>query len=138
MGSNNQDCLTLQIYERHVLVESKNVLVIEDEESICTMMQEILSLEGYNVIIARDGLEGFQKLKEISPAPCVVLLDLMMPKADGWWFLDNQRLDPVLSKVPVVVCSAYSESAKSVNPHDIVPKPVQLDCLLNAVKKFCA
>lgn len=138
MRCNGDDTQTSTWQKRQIFLDCKNVLVIEDDEAICTMMQDILTLEGYQVFITRNGLEGFQKLKEISPAPCVVLLDMMMPKADGWWFLDNQRLDPVLSKVPVVVCSAYSESAKSVKPQGFVPKPVQLDCLLDAVKKFCA
>lgn len=115
----------------------KDILIIEDEESISQMMKDILSLEGYRVATASNGLEGLQKLKSMAQTPCVVLLDLMMPKANGWWFLDNQRSDPELSKIPVVVCSAYAESAKSVKPQGFVPKPVQLDCLLDTVKAFC-
>jgi len=103
------------------------------------MMKDILSLEGYTVQTAEDGLDGLKKLQAMDKSgPCVVLLDLMMPKANGWWFLDNQRNDPALSKIPVVICSAYEESAKSVRPSGYVPKPVQLDNLLNTVNQFCA
>lgn len=117
----------------------KNILIIEDETSISQMMKDILSIEGYTVQTAEDGLEGLKKLQEMNTEsePCVVLLDLMMPRANGWWFLDNQRNDPALSKIPVVICSAYEESAKSVRPSGYVPKPVQLDNLLSAVKQFC-
>lgn len=116
----------------------KNILVVEDEESIRTMMRDILEIEGYNVITACDGDQGIEQLRAISPEPCVVLLDLMMPVKNGWQFLDVQRNDPDLAKFPVVICSAYTESAKSVHPSGFVPKPIQLDSLLHAVKAFSA
>lgn len=115
-----------------------NVLLIEDEESISGMMKDILTIEGYNVLTACDGIEGLSKLRSIVPNPCVVLLDMMMPKANGWWFLDHQRNDPALSEIPVVICSAYESSARSVRPSGFVPKPVQLDCLLSTLKQFSA
>ncbi len=116
----------------------KNILIVEDELAIRQMMQDILELEGYKIYTASDGAEGLKVLEAISPNPCVVLLDLMMPGTNGWWFLDRQRSDPKLSKIPVVICSAYAESARSVHPSGFVPKPVQLNSLLGAVKAFCA
>lgn len=116
----------------------KNILIVEDEQSIRHMMKHILEIEGYRVFIASNGAEGIETLKGISPDPCVVLLDMMMPGTNGWWFLDNQRNNPSLSKIPVVVCSAYEESARSVKPSGFVSKPIHVDSLLGAVKAFCA
>jgi CheY-like chemotaxis protein len=119
-------------------LDCKNILIVEDEHSIRQMMKDVLEIEGYKVFLAADGAEGIEQLKGISPDPCVVLLDLMMPGTNGWWFLDNQRSNPRLSHIPVVICSAYAESAKSVHPSGFVPKPIQLESLLGAVKAFCA
>ena len=119
-------------------MECRNVLIVEDDRAIRQMMKDVLEVEGYNVFTASDGSESIEQLKILSPLPCVVLLDLMMPGTNGWKFLDHQRADPILAKVPVIVCSAYNESAKSVKPNAIVEKPVRLDALLNAVHEFCA
>ena len=116
----------------------RNILVIEDEPAIQQMIKDVLELQGYLVFTASDGREGIDKLRAIQPEPCVVLLDLMMPGTNGWQFLDMQRSDSKLANIPVVVCSAYEESAKSVSPSGYVPKPIQLPSLLGAVKAFCA
>lgn len=118
-------------------MECKNILIVDDEESIRSMMQDVLELEGFHVFTATDGAEGIEVLRTMSPEPCMVLLDMMMPKHNGWQFLDTQRNDPNLSKIPVVICSAYAESAKAVHPNGIVHKPIQLNSLLSTVKEFC-
>lgn len=119
-------------------MECNNVLIIEDDSAIRSMMRNILELEGYNVFEASDGKIGIDVLRAIVPIPCVVLLDLMMPGTNGWEFLDVQRTDPSLKNVPIIVCSAYSESAKAVKPSGFISKPVQLDSLLKTVHEFCA
>ncbi|HEX4923683.1 MAG TPA: response regulator [Bdellovibrionales bacterium] len=116
----------------------QNVLIVEDDKAVQEMMQDVLELQGFRVFIASDGAEGIERLREIAPEPCVILLDLMMPKANGWQFLEAQRSDPKLAEYPVVICSAYPESAKSLKPKAYVPKPIQFNDLLSAVKSNCA
>ena len=116
----------------------KNILVVEDEQSIRQMMQDVLELHGYTVFTASNGAEGIEKLSKIIPEPCVVLLDLMMPGTNGWQFLDVQRNNPKFSGIPVVVCSAYKESAKSIRPNGFIEKPIHLNSLLGTVRQFCA
>lgn len=118
-------------------MHSKRVLLIEDEKSIQQMMRDVLEINGYEVHSAGNGREGIDMLTQLEPLPSVILLDLMMPGMNGWQFLDHQRNDPRLKHIPVVVCSAYKESAKSIRPAAIVDKPVQLKCLLGAVQAFC-
>jgi CheY-like chemotaxis protein len=117
---------------------SKNILVVEDEQPIRQMIQDVLELHGYNVFTAANGAEGLQRLSQIVPEPCLVLLDLMMPGTNGWQFLDVQRNDPKFADIPVVICSAYKESAKSIHPNGIIEKPIHLTELLGTVRKFCA
>lgn len=114
------------------------VLIVEDELPIRQMMKDILEIEGFNVLMAADGSEGIKQLRTICHDPCLVLLDLMMPGTNGWNFLDIQRNDPLLANIPVVICSAYAESARSVHPAGFVPKPIQLESLLEAVRAHCA
>lgn len=120
------------------LIGCKNVLVVEDEPAVRQTIKDILEIQGYCVFTAADGKEGLDVLRAIAPEPCVILLDLMMPGMNGWQFLDTQRNDPALSMIPVVICSAYHESARAVKPSAIVAKPIQLDALLGAVQAFCA
>jgi CheY-like chemotaxis protein len=121
--------------------DCKNILIIEDDKSIREMMQDVLELEGYKIHVAANGQEAVDALNGFSSGkklPCVVLLDLMMPVLNGWQFLDFQRNHPTLKKIPVVVVSAYAESARSVRPQAVVTKPIQLGSLLSAVQSLCA
>jgi CheY-like chemotaxis protein len=116
----------------------KKLLIVEDDEAIRQMMQDVLEIEGYEILSAADGGEGIKLLNSSSETPCVIILDMMMPNVNGWQFLDEQRVNPKFSGIPVIVCSAYTESAKAVRPSAFVEKPVQLPKLTQAVKAFCA
>lgn len=119
--------------------DCKNVLVIDDDPAIRQTMKDVLEIHGYKVHTAKDGMEGIKSLTSMASLPCLILLDLMMPGMNGWGFLDFQRTNPEFASVPVVICSAYENSAKSVSAGSpILIKPVQLKTLINAVKAFCA
>ncbi|HXH31266.1 MAG TPA: response regulator [Bacteriovoracaceae bacterium] len=119
-------------------MECKSILVIDDDPAILQTMQDVLEIHGFRVHTAVDGADGIRVLQDMVIPPCVVLLDLMMPGMNGWGFLDYQKGHPVFSKVPVVLCSAYEASARSVGKEPVLIKPVKLDTLLAAVKVFCA
>jgi CheY-like chemotaxis protein len=119
-------------------VSCKNVLIVDDDQAIRQIMQDVLEVQGYEISTAADGREGIARLRDLSPQPCVVLLDMMMPGMNGWQFLDYQRNDPLFSRIPVIICSAYREIAKSVKASAILEKPIQLNALLDTVKAFCA
>jgi CheY-like chemotaxis protein len=90
------------------------------------------------VVSVPDGHEGIESLKNNPETPCAIILDMMMPRVNGWEFLDMLRGDSRLAQVPVIICSAYPETAKAVKTHAIVEKPIQLGKLKNAVKALCA
>jgi CheY-like chemotaxis protein len=116
----------------------KTVLVIEDDPAVRESIQDALEIQGYEIATAADGQEAIQRLNALGTQPCVILLDMMMPGMNGWQFLDYQRNDPAYAGIPVVVCSALAETARSVKPAAFVPKPVELKILVQAVKAFCA
>ena len=74
------------------------ILVVEDEESLRDLYREALEVEGYVVIAACDGVEGLEKFRDEDPD--IVLLDLMMPKLDGWEVLEKIRQ---VSDSPVII-----------------------------------
>lgn len=119
------------------MADCKTVLIVEDDVAISTMMKVVLELNNFKVFTAYNGEEGIRLLRDLSPSPCVIILDLMMPHTNGWQFLDVQRNEAEFTGIPVVVCSAYAESAKSVQPNAFVSKPVQYKALLGAVQSFC-
>lgn len=118
--------------------ECKNVFIVEDELVVREAMRDVLELQGYKVTLAADGHEAIQILKKMSPLPCLILLDLMMPKMNGWDFLDFHKSDELISQIPIVICSAYKESAVAIKPSGIITKPVQRASLLSTVGAFCA
>lgn len=120
------------------MTDCKSVLIIEDEEAVRESIRDVLELQGYVVIAAGDGQTALEYLQLTDKLPCMILLDLMMPRMNGWQFLDQQRTDPKLSKIPVILCSAYKESAAAIKSAAMLTKPVQRHALLKTVENFCA
>lgn len=116
----------------------KNVLVIDDDDAVLETIGEILESRGYAPIFAKDGAEALKVLEGEPEPPCLILLDMMMPGMNGWQFLDQQRASSKFSKIPVIICSAFSETARSVRDAPILDKPIELGSLMKAVHAFCA
>ncbi|MDF1498106.1 MAG: response regulator [Patescibacteria group bacterium] len=83
----------------------KKILIIEDEEILGTLLKEKISERGYDVLLAIDGEEGLALMK--SDKPDLLLLDIVMPKIDGFGVMEemNKTKDLNLNKIPVVIIS---------------------------------
>ncbi len=84
---------------------AKKILLIEDEDLMVELLEKKLTREGYEVLVARDGEEGLKLLKETSPKPDLVLLDIVMPKMGGFEVMEEMAKDEELKKIPVIVIS---------------------------------
>lgn len=113
----------------------KLILVIDDEYSIREMLKSVLEVEGYEVLTAKDGGDGMEILKE-GKRPCLILLDIMMPKLNGTDFLTQLKNEPELSPIPVVVLSASCDQAELIADCPRIHKPVHLDTLLQTIKRY--
>src|SRR5215470_6846887 len=107
---------------------SKNILLIEDEVDIRTILKDALEWEGYCVYTASNGKEGIEILPEI-PTPSLILLDLMMPVMNGWEFADALETDRAYADIPIVTLSAFSDSGKRIRANGSLKKPVDLGVL---------
>ena len=106
--------------------EKYKVLVVEDEPLISEMIAKSLRLEGYLVESARTGEEGLQKVREVSPD--LVLLDVLLPKIDGWEVLTRMRDDSRTKGIPIIMLTALSDEKSKVQglrggADDYVTKP---------------
>ncbi len=117
----------------------KSILIVEDDANIRDALATILEMEGYTVSGAANGQEALNYLRQTQP-PRLILLDLMMPVMDGWQFRHEQRQDPKLAAIPIVVVSAagaVQQQAAALGANGYLQKPVEVDELLTAVQRHC-
>ena len=86
---------------------AKNILIIEDDEFLRSLINRKLSAEGYNMISAIDGEEGIKKV--LAEKPDLVLLDLILPNEDGFEVLSKIKADPKVSQIPIIILSNSSQ-----------------------------
>ncbi|AUC61670.1 Sensory transduction histidine kinase [Cyanobacterium sp. HL-69] len=101
------------------------VMVVDDDEGTRRMMRRLLEKEDWQVIEAEDGEDGIKKIK--SQIPKLILLDLMMPKIDGFQFINILRENPAWNDIPVIIVTAKDlddEDRQKLNSHvqDIIQK----------------
>jgi serine/threonine protein kinase len=112
---------------------ARQVLVVDDDPAARDSLRKLLEREGYTVATAADGREALARLRAF-PLPDLILLDLLMPVMDGWEFLREQRHDPALASVPVVVISGTDPAPGSGLP-EFLRKPLAPDRLVGAVRR---
>ena len=117
------------------------VLVVEDDPALGDVIMTALKDEGLDAKLAHDGDEAMRDVDDLSPS-CMVL-DLMMPKRDGFSVLRELRADGRISRIPVVVVTAIfglSERlyATELGAADYVTKPFELDELIERVRNVLA
>ena len=113
------------------------VLVVDDDVAIRTVTAEWLMFYGYAAVLAANGAEALDRMRD--QTPCLVILDLHMPVMDGWEFLRRQKSDPTLAQVPVICVTGFYGETSPLKDLGILclEKPVDLDRLLQAVRKTC-
>ncbi|HEY5588319.1 MAG TPA: response regulator [Candidatus Paceibacterota bacterium] len=100
------------------------ILIIEDEEILARTMSEKLVREGFDVLVALDGLQGLQMA--LSEHPDIILLDIILPKLDGLSMLRKLREDSWGSHVKVIILSNLSDSRGMTKGVDIGLNDVSL------------
>lgn len=110
------------------------ILVIDDDSNICDLLTLYLSQEGYDVKYANDGIEGVMLFKMFEPD--LVLLDIMMPKKDGWQVCREIR---EISSKPIIMITAKGETVDKVigfelGADDFIVKPLEMKEVLVRIK----
>jgi CheY-like chemotaxis protein len=114
-----------------------DVLVVDDDATVRALMRDILAEEGFSVAEATDGRDALDVLGQVRPT--VILLDLHMPRMDGWALYRQLRAEG--QAVPVVFVTAGARARAEAEQHGAdgyLAKPFELDALLAVVDRFMA
>lgn len=118
---------------------STTLLVVDDEPAIRVLLSDLLAETGHHVYTVPDGGEALDTLRS-GPPPCAVILDLMLPRVNGWQVLGELQADPRLAQIPVIVLSAHSDAAAVARQYGVdaaLSKPFDPAELLDAVQAHC-
>jgi two-component system alkaline phosphatase synthesis response regulator PhoP len=113
------------------------ILIIDDDKDILDITRDFLEARGYEVVQAKTGKEALKKVK--SAKPSLILLDVMLPKMDGFWLCRVIKADPSLSRTPVIFLTAKDDAQSRIEGQkcggdDYVTKPFDLESLEVRIK----
>jgi two-component system alkaline phosphatase synthesis response regulator PhoP len=113
------------------------VLVVDDEEDLLSLLEYNLEQEGFEVVLARDGVEAVEQTREHEPD--LIILDVMMPKMDGIEVCKRLRKDAHLRTIPIMMLTARTEEEDKVEGLDVgadiyLEKPVSVSVIVSQTK----
>lgn len=113
------------------------VLLVEDHETSADGYAQLLTASGYHVVRAKNGYEALAKVSREPPS--LIVLDLKLPKLDGWDLLERLKSDSSISAIPVVVVTgdplpSHHEVARSRGAAAVLTKPIEPNDLLAVVR----
>jgi len=125
------------------MAKRARILLIDDDIDFVEATKTILESKPYEVMVAHEGDEGLRKAKEENPD--LILLDVIMPVKDGFTAAEQLKKDPQLSKIPVLMLTAFSSMGGetsipvsrgfTLETEDYIDKPVSPEELLARVEK---
>ena len=114
-----------------------SVLVVDDDAAVRRAVARFLRAEGLAVVEAGNGAEGLMRLREAGDVSAI-LLDLRMPVMDGWAFRREQRADPGLAGIPIVVLSGMEmDGVQDMAAAASFHKPVSFPEVVDVVRRLC-
>jgi len=130
--------------ERGKIMSAKYVLIVDDDPDLVETVSMILESKGYEVGKAYDGIEGEEAVKKRRPD--VLVLDVMMPRKNGYQLCKELKANQATKGIPVVLLTAVGEAVPTttyshaegmaVEAEDFIPKPVDAATLVEAVERL--
>ncbi|HKA38139.1 MAG TPA: Hpt domain-containing protein [Burkholderiales bacterium] len=117
------------------------ILVVDDSLTVRKITGRLLEREGYQVLTAKDGVEALEQIRDILPS--VMLVDIEMPRMDGFELTRNVRADPRTQDIPIIIISSrtadkHREQAAQLGVNEFLGKPYQEAELLGHIARFIA
>lgn len=131
----------VEISPRSALEQAPLVLVVDDSITVRRVTQRLLKREGFRVVLAMDGLQALELLRD--ELPVVVLSDIEMPRMDGLDLARNIRRDPALAELPIIVITSriaqkHRDHAAALGVNHYLGKPYSESELLSLIRTYCA
>jgi DNA-binding response OmpR family regulator len=122
-----------------IAIQEKKILIVDDEVDVVTSLQFALEKEGYQCLTAYDGKEALDKAKGENPD--LIILDIMMPKMNGYKVARLLKFDKKYKHIPIVMLTARTsgkdqELGYETGADRYVTKPFQIDNLVGVVNNF--
>jgi len=119
----------------------KKILIIEDEKDIIVALRLRLEANGYEVIAAGDGAEGLNKAR--TEKPSLIILDIMLPKLDGYKIARMLKFDQNFGDIPIIMLTAKVQQSdiqrgKEAGADAYITKPFKAEELLEQIKQLLA
>ena len=119
--------------------DTKRILIVDDEEDLVKLVKKCLEHYHYEVITAYDGQEGLEKAK--TEKPDLIILDLMLPKINGYKVCGLLKKDTRYAKIPVILFTAKTEEkdlklGEEVGADAYIIKPFEREILLAKIKEL--
>lgn len=117
----------------------KKILLVDDEPDIIEILQFMLESQGYECITATDGEEGLKKAREINPD--IIILDVMMPKINGYKICRLLKFDNKYKDIPILMLTARSQDedkliGEETGADEYITKPFEVDEVIETIKKY--
>jgi CheY-like chemotaxis protein len=117
----------------------KTVLLVEDNEDNLVVYRTILEHVGFRVLEARDGEEGVSRARQFRPD--LILMDISIPKLDGWEATQRLKADPNTNFIPIIALTAHAleedrQKALQVGCDGYLAKPVEPRRVVQEVERF--
>jgi DNA-binding response OmpR family regulator len=120
-------------------MEQKRILIADDEEDMVATLQFTLNQEGYQCLTAYDGQEALDKAK--SENPDLIILDIMMPKMNGYKVSRLLKFDKRYKHIPIIMLTARTQEkdkklGEETGADMYITKPFEMDALVNTIKNM--
>jgi len=121
------------------IMDKKRILVVDDEEDILNILRFRLEANNYEVLVASDGQEGLNKAR--SEKPDLMILDLMLPKLDGYKVCRMLKFDEAYKSMPIIIFTARAqkkdeELSMEMGADAYISKPFEPEILLSRMKEL--
>ncbi len=123
----------------HFVRANPLVMVVDDSLTVRKITGRMLTRENFEVATAKDGVEGLQQLQDIEPD--IILLDIEMPRMDGFEFARNVRADPKTKHIPIIMITSrtadkHRSRAIELGVNEYMGKPYQEEQLLTLIRQY--
>ena len=112
------------------------ILVVDDEEHIVMILKDSLEFSGFQVVTAYDGVDALQRVEE--DRPDLIVLDIGMPKLDGWEVCRRLKSDEKTKAIPIIILTAYAQTSDQrkgaqLGADRFITKPCDLTYLVEEI-----